>query len=110
MSEQRGAEGGSPVEVKIAVGERIGEVSALLERPADARYLLVLAHGAGTDMRHRQMEATAQALGRSGIATLRYNFPYTERGSGRTDPVPVATATVRAAVQAAAGLAPDLPL
>jgi predicted alpha/beta-hydrolase family hydrolase len=61
-------------------------------------------------MRHRQMVATSQALAAAGIATLRYNFPYKEHGSGRPDPAPVATATVRAAVRAAAEVAPDLPL
>ena len=77
---------------------------------AFARWLLILAHGAGTDLRHRQMEATAQALTTAGIATLRYNFPFREHGRSRPDPVPVATATVRAAVRAAADAAPDLPL
>src|SRR4051794_5105412 len=81
----------------LTVNDGIGEVSTLLLRPADARWLLILAHGAGTDLRHRQMEATAQALTTAGIATLRYNFPFREHGKGRPDPVPVATATVRAA-------------
>ncbi len=50
--------------------------------------MLVLAHGAGTDMRHRAMEATARVLAMNGIATLRFNFPYKERGDWRTDPPP----------------------
>jgi uncharacterized protein len=95
---------------RLTFGGEVGEVSTLLLRPGDARWLLVLAHGAGTDLRHRQMEATAQALATAGIATLRYNFPSKESGSGRPDPAPVATATVRAAVRAAAAAAPDLPL
>ena len=61
-------------------------------------------------MRHRSMEATALALAGEGIATLRYNFPYKERGSARPDSPAVATATVRAAVATAASLAPKLPL
>jgi predicted alpha/beta-hydrolase family hydrolase len=95
---------------RLSVSDEIGEVSTLLLRPGDARWLLVLAHGAGTDLRHRQMEATAQALATAGIATLRYNFPSKESGRSRPDPAPVATATVRAAVRAAADAAPDLPL
>src|SRR5215472_7951487 len=46
----------------------------------------------------------------SGIATLRYQFPYMERGAKRPDPPKLAHATVRAAVAEAARLAPELPL
>lgn len=87
-----------------------GEVSALLERPAGARWLLVLGHGAGAGMRHRFLEALAGRLADQGIATFRYQFPYMEAGSGRPDRPPVLTAAVRAAVAAAAAAAPDLPL
>ena len=45
----------------------------------------------------------------AGIATFRYNFPYLEHGRGR-DSQAVCTATVRSAVAAAHGAAPDLPL
>lgn len=79
-------------------------------RPDSARALLVLAHGAGAGMRHRFMEELAQRLGRLGVATLRYQFPYMEKGSKRPDSLPTLVATVRAAVRAAAQQAPDLPL
>jgi predicted alpha/beta-hydrolase family hydrolase len=46
----------------------------------------------------------------SGIATLRYQFPYMERGSGRPDSPPVAQAAVRAACGEAGRLAKELPL
>jgi hypothetical protein len=87
-----------------------GEVSALLELPAGARWLLVLAHGAGAGMRHRFLEAAAAKLAARGIATFRYQFPYMEAGSGRPDRPPKLVATVRAAVAAAAREAPGLPL
>jgi predicted alpha/beta-hydrolase family hydrolase len=86
-----------------------GEVSALLVRPEGAGHLLVLGHGASTTMRHATLGAIAGALADAGIATLRYNFPYAEHGTGR-DSQAVCTATVRAAVAAARGAAPDLPL
>jgi uncharacterized protein len=95
--------------VDIPVGERIGRVSGILTRPPDARVLYVLAHGAGAGMRHRFMEAIAAALAERGVASLRYQFPYTEAGDRRPDPPAVLEATVRAAVATAGEVAPDLP-
>ena len=88
---------GSPQQLEIAVGNA-GSVSALLIRPADARACFVFAHGAGAGMTHTAMEATARGLAERGVATLRYQFPYMEKGSKRPDPPAVAHATVRAAV------------
>lgn len=85
-------------------------VSALWQAPAGARVAYVFAHGAGAGMRHAFMEALAGALAARGVATLRYQFPYMERGSKRPDAPPVAQATVRAAVAAAAARAGALPL
>ncbi len=87
-----------------------GEVSALLVRPPAAHTLLVLAHGAGAGMRHAFMEAIAAHLAGDGVATFRYQFPYTERGRRSPDTKPVLLSTVRCAVAAAAAAAPDLPL
>ncbi|MFQ5888660.1 MAG: alpha/beta family hydrolase [Gemmatimonadota bacterium] len=87
-----------------------GEVSALLLRPPDARWLFVFAHGAGAGMRHRFMEAMAAALADHRIATFRYHFPYMERGRRRPDPHPILLTTVRSAIEAAAGAAGDLPM
>lgn len=99
----------SAQELTFAVGgtER---VSALLMRPNAARACYVLAHGAGAGMRHASMEAIAAGLAERGIATLRYQFPYMEKGSKRPDPPPVAHATVRAAVVEAAKACAGLPL
>ena len=98
------------VEVRIPVGERVGDVSGLLLRPDGARLLYVLAHGAGAGMRHPFLEVLAQQLAERGMATLRYQFPYMERRASRPDPPAVAAATVRAAVTEAARIAPGLPL
>jgi uncharacterized protein len=96
--------------LEIEVGDRIGSVSGLLLRPADAWLLYVLAHGAGAGMRHRFMEAVAEALAVRGVASLRYQFPFTQAGGRRPDPPGVLEATVRAAVAAARTAAPTLPL
>ncbi len=87
-----------------------GEVSALLCRPAKARRLLVLAHGAGAGMSHPFMEKLASELAGVGVATLRYQFPYMEQKRRVPDASAVLTATVVAAVHAAAEAAPGLPL
>jgi len=98
------------VELRIAVGERAGDVSGLLVRPDGARLLYLLAHGAGAGMRHPFLETVARQLDGRGIATLRYQFPYMERRASRPDPPAVAAATVRAAAAEAARVAPGLPL
>jgi len=87
-----------------------GEVSALLVRPAKARWLLVLAHGAGAGMNHPFMEMLAGELADVGVATLRYQFPYMEERRRVPDAPAVLTATVVAAVRAAAEEAPGLRL
>jgi predicted alpha/beta-hydrolase family hydrolase len=61
-------------------------------------------------MAHSSMEATAAGLGERGIATLRYQFPYMEKGSKRPDAPRVAHAAVRAAVAEAGRCCPALPL
>ena len=87
--------------LKIDVGTS-GTVSALLMRPREARASFVFAHGAGAGITHPAIETMATGLAERGVATLRYQFPYMERGSKRPDPPGVAHATVRAAVAEAA--------
>jgi predicted alpha/beta-hydrolase family hydrolase len=87
-----------------------GSVSGLLLRPSDANALFLFAHGAGVGMTHPSIAAMAGGLAERGIATLRYQFPYMEKGGGRPDPPRIAHATVRAAAAAAAKVAADLPL
>lgn len=88
----------------------VGEVSALWLRPADARWLLVLAHGAGAGMNHPFLEKLARELSEVAIATFRYQFPYMEQRRRVPDPPAVLTSTVRAAVRAARQTAPNLPI
>jgi len=78
--------------------------------PRDARACYVMAHGAGAGVAHPFMEAMAKEFATRGIATLRYQFPYMERGSKRPDAPKLAHAAVRAAVAEASRLAPELPL
>ena len=94
--------------LRIPVGDE--SVSALLLRPDNAKLLYLFAHGAGAGMTHKLMESNAQGLAERGIATLRYQFPYMEKGSKRPDFPKVAHAAVRAAAAEAVKLAPELPL
>ena len=94
--------------ITIPVGD--AQVSGLLLRPPNAKALYLFAHGAGAGMTHNAMESNAQGLAKRGIATLRYQFPYMEKGSKRPDAPKVAHAAVRAAAAKVRELAPDLPL
>jgi len=85
-------------------------VSALLISPIKASACYVFAHGAGAGMTHPFMETFAAGLGERGVASLRYQFPYMEKGSRRPDPPDVAHAAVRAAVAEAGRACPGMPL
>jgi len=95
--------------VTIAVDDA-NRVAGLLQVPPKARACYVMAHGAGAGMTHSFMANFAIDLAELGIATLRYQFPYMERGSKRPDTPNLAQATVRAAVTEASRLVPELTL
>jgi uncharacterized protein len=86
------------------------EVSALLDQPANARRILVLAHGAGAGMSHPFLEKLTACCAELGTATLRYQFPYMEQRRRIPDRPSLLTATVAAAVKAASEVAPGIPL
>lgn len=96
-------------ECKIFIDDDLGETSVISNRSSDSTHLLILAHGAGTDMRHSFMNGLSRALVECGIATLRFNFPYKEQGRGRPDRKPVTSATIDAVVKFAMQES-DLPL
>ena len=85
-------------------------VSGLWLAPPDAKAAYVFAHGAGAGMAHKSMTAIAEGLAARGVATLRFNFLYMERGSKRPDSPPLAQSAVRAAVAKAHEMSPKLPL
>ena len=97
-------------ELEFVAHENRPPVSAILMRPRGAKALYVFGHGAGAGMNHRFMEAMATALAQEKIATLRYQFPYTQMGRGRPDPRPILLSTVRAAAALGKKRAGKLPL
>jgi predicted alpha/beta-hydrolase family hydrolase len=53
--------------------------------PPGADAVLVLAHGAGSGMRSPFMAGFAEGIGRLGVATLRFEFPYMQAGRRAPD-------------------------
>ncbi len=96
-------------ELKFTATPEKGEVSAILMRPENATHLLVLGHGASSNMRTPMLTTIAENLAQQGIATFRYNFPYSEKGGGRNSQA-TCLETIRSAVRAANHAAPDLPI
>jgi hypothetical protein len=95
-------------ELRIAAPS--GALDALELRPPSTLAYLLLAHGAGAGMRHAFLEAVAAALFECGIATLRFQFPWMQRGERRIDAAPVLHEAVRAAFAEAQRRAEALPL
>ncbi|KRE78650.1 alpha/beta family hydrolase [Arthrobacter sp. Soil763] len=92
----------------IDVGETA--VSGVYARPAHPIATLVVAHGAGAGMEHPFMRGFTAALNDDGVATLRFNFPYREAGRKFPDRPPVAIATWRAVMAAAASRSEGEPV
>ncbi len=82
-------------------------VSGLFQASTGARACYVLAHGAGAGMRHPFLADVATGLAERRISTLRYQFPYMEKGSKRPDVPRIAHAATRAAVMQAAAILPE---
>ncbi len=98
-----------PEETTIQLDGDAG-VSGLWLAPHNAKAAYVFAHGAGAGMKHKSMAAISDGLAERGVATLRYNFLYMERGSKRPDSPALAHSAVRAAVDEARRFAPKVPL
>ena len=96
--------------LRIEVSEALATVISRWQRPENAAFSMVLAHGAGAGMRHAFMEELAAALAEAGVATLRFQFPYMEQGRKRPDSTRVAQQAIAAAVERATELAEGLPL
>ena len=65
-----------------------GDVTVAFDGP-ERGPLVVLAHGAGSDLTHPFMAKVARGLGKRGLYICRFNFPYTEAGKKAPDRAPV---------------------
>jgi hypothetical protein len=64
-------------------------VSAIYEAASSSQQaVFVCAHGAGGNLRDRGMSRAADTLRGAGLGVVRFNFPYSEKKSGRPDPMP----------------------
>jgi predicted alpha/beta-hydrolase family hydrolase len=97
-------------DLRVEINATIGDVSGFLLRPPEAWLLYVMAHGAGAGMRHRFLEAVSASLAAQGVATFRFQFPYTEAGRRRPDAPAILEETVRAAVKRVEDIVPELPV
>ena len=96
--------------LSLKVSPAIGSVSAECFVPLKSKCIMTFAHGAGAGMHHSFMVTLSQSLSEAGIATMRFNFPFTENKKGRPDTPAVAHQTIEAAILKAQKLFPKLPL
>ena len=95
-------------ELCVSLALRIGgAVSTVLDTPAQFEAgrtpVLVLAHGAGNDLRSPFLETFASSLTARGLAVVRFNFPYKESTGPRPpDKMDVLVETYREIVAKAA--------
>jgi predicted alpha/beta-hydrolase family hydrolase len=78
--------------------------------PPNAIATLVLAHGAGAGMDHPFMAGFARGIADEGVATMRFNFVYVERGRRSPDPERVLREAWLAAFDAASASAGERPV
>jgi predicted alpha/beta-hydrolase family hydrolase len=97
------------VSLQFPVNEK-ETVSALMLAPKEPRAAFVFAHGAGAGMRHPFMESLARELAQREVATVRFQFPYMQKGLRRPDAPALAQAAVRASVAEASRRLPGVPL
>ena len=86
-------------ELSFDAGSDKGMVDALLLKPRAPTAVMVLAHGAGANLRHHHMTNIAEGLLANDIATLRFNFPYMQQGKPRTDNLPTCIEAFSAAIK-----------
>jgi len=96
--------------LSLKISPSIGAVSAECFIPEKSECIMTLAHGAGAGMNHSFLVTLAQLLSEQGIATMRFNFPFTENKKGRPDTPAVAHQTIEAAIVKAGKLFSSLPL
>ncbi len=76
-------------EIPIAGGESVSAVIARPDTHPSSRTVVILAHGAGNDMRNPLLSAVHEGLAASGFVCVKFNFPYAQAGRRAPDRAPV---------------------
>lgn len=78
------------------------EISSIWAIPEnyDRRKGMIVAHGAGNDMTYPLLSYVHEQLAERGLMTVKFNFPYTERGRRAPDRRPLLEAAWRAVIEA----------
>lgn len=95
---------------QMHVSDKIGSVSATSFRPDSPVALITLAHSAGSDMHQPFLRQLCEEFAMHNVATLRFNFPYREKGKKMPDRYPTAAATILAAIDLAMTRFPNVPV
>jgi uncharacterized protein len=95
---------------QLSVSTDPGYVSVEIYEVPKAAALLTLGHGAGINMHHTSMKFLGMELALKGVTTVRYNFPYSEKGRKMPDRQPVAIETTRLLMDEIHRRYPDVPL
>ena len=90
-----------PVEFTVEVAD--GSTTARHFSAGTSSPLLVLAHGAGADQRHRFMVAAARRLSDRGVSVVTFNFLYMERKRRAPDRAPILEVTWKTVLDAVVG-------
>lgn len=94
----------------VNVSAKYGSISVEVYYPNEANAILTLGHGAGSNMDQPFMRQLSAALASTNIATIRYNFLYSEKGKKMPDRFPAASQVVRAVIRFTREQYPQLPL
>ncbi len=97
-------------EARSEIDVRGTAVSAASIAPPGAVATLVVGHGAGAGLDHPFIVGFCRAIGERDVATLRFNFPYLERGRRSPDPERVLREAWLAAFEAALASAAGRPV
>jgi predicted alpha/beta-hydrolase family hydrolase len=76
-------------QISIGGDASVAGVIAHPDAQAGAHTVVILAHGAGTDMHNPLLSAVHEGLAAAGFVCVKFNFPYTQAGRRAPDRAPV---------------------
>lgn len=89
--------------IALDAGGSVTAVVTLPVRHHAGDTAVILAHGAGNDMRSPFLCSMHEGFAARGFVSVKFNFPYTERGRRAPDPAPVLESCYRRVIEAIRG-------